>query len=861
MVTLHSSGKNRGLSLFFLAWLTLPLAVAQTEYPEIVPDRGIVEWSQEILEMGTSLRLMCVAAHPDDEDSDTLAYYNRGLGVRTSILLANWGEGGQNEIGPELYEDLGVLRSRETLEAAELLGTQVYCLNQKDFGYSKSIEETWEFWDREQAMEDTVQVLRMERPHVVITNHRAGRGHGNHQAIAQLIQEAIPLAASSEAYLFQIDEGLAPWQVERLFQRRKHHEGEPTEDYDVEVPVGLFDPRRGMSFQEIAGESLLRHRTQGAQGVWNLVNQRRRSSPFTYFYLLEGNSPLGPFEDLFQGMEGAWWTREGWDPFTYEGLVNATPTNEDRRREALQEALDLLYPDLEDLEDSLFEALEAVKALPSEIDNKLKWVRFPVGSGEGGRADWTAADSAAYQSQVIERFQRLGREQVELENLIARVWGLDMEIDCSETELYPGQEAEVELILTNRGPEPVEVGAYTLNLPSNWESRATQLEIGRIDSMGTARADFWIRVATSETPTLPQTEEIYRSMRPWKPNLSANAQIAKGERTVYINSEERIEIAPAWEVWIEPGSLLLPVAKTEEVQFTIETERHESSPSPALLTVTMPGGEKKEAMLQAIPARRSSTRVPWNPEVRMATGTYILAATLDTPSGIYRGESRIARVDVQVAEGLRVGVVQSYDDTLPDALATLGVETALLSPTDLTQGDLAGFDTILIDIRAYAERNDLREANPRLLAYAQAGGHLVVSYHKSFEWNDREPPFAPFPLELSRERVTNEHAPVNLLLPEHPALNWPNRIGESDWKGWIHERGLYFPGTYDVRYQELVSMADPGESPLNGGILWAEVGEGSYVYTSLVLYRQLRANVPGAYRLFANLISFPKKGA
>jgi hypothetical protein len=557
-------------------------------------------------------------------------------------------------------------------------------------------------------------------------------------------------------------------------------------------------------------------------------------------------------------MEGAWWTREGWGPFTHEGLVSATPTHEDRRREALERAFEILYPGLEELEDSLFEALEAVKALPFEIDNDPKWVRFPVGSGPDGKESWTAEDSAAYQSQVINRMNRLGREQLELENLIGRVWGLDLEIDCSENELFPGQEADLELVVTNRGPEPIEVKSYNLRLPSGWESHPTQLEIGRIDPMGTARADFWIRVATSETPTLPETEELYRSMRPWKPNLSANAQVSREEREVYVNSDARVEIAPAWEVWIEPEALLLPLSSTEERVFTVETERRESGPSPALLSVNLPDGKKKETTLQPVPARRSSTRVPWKPDLGMATGTFVLAATLDTPSGIYQGMSEITRVDVEVAEDLKVGVVQSYDDSLPNALDALGVEFALLSATDLTQGELSGFDTILIDIRAYVEREDLRVANPRLLAYVSEGGHLVVSYHKSFDWNDREPPLAPYPLQLSRERVTNERAPVAVLLPDHPLLNTPNSIRDSDWEGWVHERGLYFPGAYDVRYRELVSMADPREPPLNGGILWAEVGKGSYVYTSLVLYRQLRAHIPGAYRLFANLISYPK---
>jgi hypothetical protein len=187
----------------------------------------------------------------------------------------------------------------------------------------------------------------------------------------------------------------------------------------------------------------------------------------------------------------------------------------------------------------------------------------------------------------------------------------------------------------------------------------------------------------------------------------------------------------------------------------------------------------------------------------------------------------------------------------------LGVEGALLEENDLKNGDLSGFDTILIDIRGYAEREDLRESNHRLLSYVAEGGHLVVFYHKDFEWNDASPPYAPYPLFLSRNRVTDENAPVTFLKPEHPLFHFPNEIAAEDWDGWIQERGLYFPAQFDDRYERLVSMSDHGEPPLESGILWAEVGQGTYVYTSLVFYRQLQAFVPGAYRLFANLISHP----
>jgi len=831
------------------------LQMARAQSAKIVKDHGATRWQQELLEMATDKRLMCVAAHPDDEDSETLAFYNRGCGVRTSIMLANWGEGGQNEVGSELYEKLGVIRSKETLEAADILGTQVYCLNQIDFGYSKSIEETWEFWNHEEALERAVRVLRMERPHVIITNHRVGHGHGNHQAMAQLIEEAIPLAASAEAYTDQILEGLKPWNVERLFQRRRHHEGEPGEDYDVQVPVGLMDDMRGFSYQEIAGEALLRHRSQGAKGIWQWINARRAESPFTYFYLIVGDPPLGPFMDLFDGMEECWWTKEGREPFSHEGLLRSEPTYQDKRRLALAKAFQELSPDLEEVDKALSEALEAVRALPAEIDNPSNWIE-----GATDRISYTTEEIARYQSQVIDRMQALGEEEKEIQNLLGEVWGIETELEISEKSPYPGQEIDIEIQLDNRGSEPVRVGQYRLDLPEGWESAPRTLEIGEISPLGTARADFWVRVATDETLTQPDTDEIYRHFTPWTDNVKGVAYLSKGSVEGLAESGGRIEISPAWEIWVSPEEILVPLSGSRQVSFSVETRRHTDVDQDVPLKVTLPDGKEKETQLQSHRARRTATTVDWKLPDNSDPGDLQLTAELESQGRVYRAQSRVVLTDVLVPKGLRVGVVRSYDTTLPRALEMLGVSHTLLSESEVRSGDLSEYDTLLIDIRAYLERQDLLESNGRFLNFCAQGGNLVVFYHKTFEWNGQDPPLAPYPLLLSRDRITDEKAPVLHLLRDHPLLNRPNSIESSDWDGWVQERGLYFPGEYDSKYEEVISINDPNEAPLASGLLAANVGKGTYVYTSLVFYRQLKDLVPGAYRLFANLISYGYDG-
>lgn len=786
----------------------------------MIPDQGIVSSLQTLLEVATPLRLMCVAAHPDDEDSETLAYYNRRFGVQTSILLANWGEGGQNETGPELYEELGVIRSHETLEAARLVGTQhVYCLNQKDFGFSKTAEETWSFWDHAKALEDTIQILRQERPHVIITNHRVGSGHGNHQAMAELIAEAIPLAASPEVHQNQITgQGLRPWRVLRLFQQRRHHEGVPIEEVDVSLPVGEVDILRGVTYQEIAAEALNQHRSQGIKGVWARVNQSRGSSPENHFSLVLGDRPAGTFKDLFSGIPLAWWLNCSSCRFCEK---SDSPEVSDWRNQVWYN-LRLAYASL------VIEPATAERAIAAAV-NLL------------------ATTSAG---------QTAGKAQANrLETVLGNQWGARIEMQVSEQTLVPGKEAVVSLILANRGSYTLQVESFHLDLPTGWMASLLREQTGPLGSSRDAEAHFLIMVPTGEKTTLPETSSLYLSSQPWQPNLSGMAIFKKGDIQGKSEISRRMEIAAPWEVWIEPGNILIPKSEPIPVTFTIHARRNTVAGATAELEVTLPDGKVQKTLLDPGSARRSSTRVTWNPGKNPPPGSSMLTARLITQTGIFQAQTKTTIVDLRIPPKLRVGIVKSYDTTLPDALQTLGIEHSLLGGKDLETGNLDQFQTILIDIRGYLERPDLRYSNQRVLKYVSDGGHLVVFYHKSFDWNDADPPYAPYPLHLSGARVTEENAKVQLLKPSHPLFTTSNRILSSDWEGWIQERGLYFPDTYDTRYEELISMADTGSEPLKGGILWAKYGKGTYVYTSLTWYRQLRALVPGAYRLFANLIT------
>ncbi|MCL4735985.1 MAG: PIG-L family deacetylase [Candidatus Omnitrophica bacterium] len=796
---------------------------------KFIPDQGYLAWRQKLLDCLTPLRLMCIAAHPDDEDSETLAFYRYRYGVRTSILLANWGEGGQNEIGPELYEELGVIRAHETMEASRLVGTgRIYCLNQKDFGFSKSASETWSFWDHDRALEEMVRILRIEKPDVLITNHRFGTGHGNHQAIAGLAVQAIPMAASPECFTGQIrDEGLLPWKVQRFFQQVRHHEGLPGEPFDASVPVGEIDPLRAVAYQEIASEALLRHRSQGVKGIWNQVNQARITQPENFFRSVLDKDFSEPLRDLFEGMKGAWWLESEEPAAAFSKLLPASDTANGPFQYAILDAMKFLGQDSSRFEHALNRAVEILSASP---------------------------DSSTIKPETL------------LE-IPGEMWGLSLEVHCSEDPLVPAQESIFSLIVHNQGPAMVVVDSFDLAVPTGWLLTPIKQESGSLGPFKQAEAHFLVKPASDALPTQPGVVDLYRSRQPFQPQIRARVMVRKDGNRGAVSLDKRIEIAAPWEIRIEPAVSLvpLPMASSRKktppgkndpsAPFRIEVTRHAAAGTTAELVVQLPDGTQRRTELDPGQARRASTRVEWTPDSKIKPGTYPVKAVLNSQGNSCEAQASVVLADVRVPESLEVGVIQSYDQTLPDSLKALGVDFSLLNEADLLRGDFTRFDAILVDIRGYLERKDLVAANPRLLDYVRQGGRLVVFYHKSFDWNDADPPFAPYPLKLAGSRVTREDAPVTALNPMHPLLRYPNVIEKQDWANWVQERGLYFPDTYDSHYQEIVSMSDPGSEPLKGAILYATYGKGEYIYTSLALYRQLRACVPGGFRLFANLIS------
>lgn len=731
-----------GLLVLVAGWMAAAPAAAQ---PETAP-----------------LVVMNLAAHPDDEDGSTLAYYRQGRDAVAYSVIYTRGEGGQNEIGPELYEELGAIRTRETLRAARHLGTQVFFLNFKDFGFSKTAEETFERWGGEDEVTSrVVYLLRKLKPDILFTNHDTvtvgpNRQHGHHQAVGLTAYEAFDLAADPSYHPEQLEEdGVDLWQPKRLFHRLWSPNDAP---YDVAVPVGRVDDDRGISYAGMAAEGLYEHASQG----------------------------MDMFADRVAGWEATYFE-------LYRSSVDAPPSDDD-----------------------LAANLPPNHAADPDLDYWIDSGRIP-----------TLAHGAV---------------------------GVD------DTLAVPGQQVRVHWDFESLPARPVRLrlfGALDTTIVLRDDSPRSD--------------DFVIR--PSHTPTTPTPVYQYERFTSREP-LGYVVYDARSGRML-AGGYVPMDIAPPLLLETEADVIRIDSGQNV-VPYTVRV--FDESIDVVTVASALSGNadrtvlDQRQASVAAASGRvesRTTLRLPPDAKAGAYTVTLTALAANGTAGPATAGDFiRAHRFEVDVPSSLRVGVVASYDNTLDVALTELGVEHVLLDSTDLASGNFDGLHTILVDIRAYLVRQDLRTHNDRLLDWVRDGGHLVVNYQKTFEWNaEHADPFdtsrnnpdnlAPYSLELGRDRVTREAARVTLLRPEHPIMTTPNEVVPRDWEGWVQERGLYFPQTYDPRYTELFSLHDPNEAPLTGSTLLADVGDGTYLYTALVWYRQLKEYHPGAFKIFANMISLP----
>ena len=850
--------------------------------PPLTEHEGAAGLGLALRRLGVDARVLMIAAHPDDESTQILATLALGHGADVAYLSLTRGEGGQNGIGPELQEALGLLRSEELLAARRLDGARQFFTRAYDYGFSKDADEAFRHWPRDTLLADVVEVVRAFRPDVIVSvfTGTEADGHGQHEAAGLLAREAFGAAADPARFPEQLARGLRPHAAAVLYGG-VWSRGGPA---DVRLQTGELDPLLGRSAYQVAMASRSRHRSQdmgrpltpGPQASGLRVLAARADAPAGG----TNGAPPGERASFFAGLDTTLSQRAA--------QASAAAAEAAARLRAYEVAVGQARAEFNPMQLAPLAArLDAASGLLRQAESAV--ARLPAG-------------------ERAELGFRLAVERAELDDALVRAAGLVLDAVAEAEQVVPGQEFTLTLTLWNGGAVAAEVDTLAPTVPVGWQATALDSLPARLAAGELLTRRFRVRVAADAAATepfflrAPRRGDLYRwphgtppGMPFEPPAVRAGAVVRLGEARLPLRREATfrgldrrqgefrrpLRVVPPVTVAAAPQVLVLPLgngAPREPLRVQVRVASASPVGAAGRLRLELPPGWRSEPETVVLrfggagEERPAEFRV-WPPTAVRAGEYRVGAVFVDSagtrfargfslvdyphvqPRALYRpAEVQVSAFPGAVAPGLNVGYVMGAGDDGPEALRQLGVRVVPLDADSLARGDLARYHAIVTGVRAYEVRPDLAAHNARLLDYARAGGTLVVQYNK-YEFT--EPGVAPFPLKMARphDRVTDETAPVSLLQPQHPALSWPNRITAADFDGWVQERGLYHLREWDARYTPLLEMADPGEPPQRGALLVAPLGKGTYVYTGLALFRQLPAGVPGAYRLLANLVS------
>ena len=799
---------------------------------------------QALLErLNTLGSLLMLGAHPDDENTAVIAYFARGRHVRAAYLSATRGEGGQNLIGPEQGPLMGVIRTQELLAARRIDGGEQFFTRAIDFGYSKSPHEAFERWGRQRLLSDMVRVIRRFRPDVIVTRfpHQGSGGHGQHTAVGHLSAEAFEAAADPGRFPDQLQQGLEPWRAKRLYWntynfRRQRAEAEAARRDRVKVDAGQYDPLLGRSYGEVAAESRSMHRSQG------MGTPRQKGAVPAFFAHIAGD----PAEnDLFDGIDTSWQRVPGAEKVA-RLLAQARSDYRPANPEAILPLLAKAYAALRELNDPWVEVKK---------QELLEAIQLAAGLWIDAAADrWDATPG----SDLGITLSALNRSRFPLTWTRTRITGVARHAE-SDAEAKLAYNVVATTTVTLRIPD------FALPSQPEWLARPVQGDsygihdpamIGRPQALPVLEATFYLQ--TAEGLELPFRRPVaYR----W-------VDRARGERT------RALEIVPPVAVSFAEKTMIFPDADPRTVLVRLQDNAGETAGKvkldvpegwtvkPASVEFALKRrGQQRTVRFSLAPPEGDSTgevvaRVDLNGKL-ISSGVRIIEHSHIPIQVVYpQARIRVARAEVKLL-AKKIGYVMGAGDNVPQALEQLGASVTLLSPDELASVDLKTFDAIVTGVRALNTRPDLLAARERLLAYIEQGGALIVQYNTLPRRGAAAAgvALAPYPMTPSRNRVSREEAAVTFPNPDHPLLNAPNRISRRDFEDWVQERGLYFMSEWDERYDAILQCNDPGEPPRLGGLLYAPYGQGVFIYTGYSWFRQLPAGVPGAYRIFANLLS------
>ena len=806
---------------------------------------GLPETIEAIDSARVTTRILYITAHPDDESSAVLTYLARGLHADVALLSLTRGEGGQNALGPEQAPQLGLIRTQELLAATRGYGIKLYFTRARDFGFSKTPEETEKIWG-EEVVEDMVGVMRSFRPSVVINNWGGVHtGHGHHQASGILTPKAVALAADP-SYKLGGGSGLladeAPWKVTVVLDLDR---SETPKGYIL--PLDEISPLYGKSWREIGLDAFVNHHTQGIAGFLNSPFLRRKiglipenGASFEPAQLAE------PLTKLFPGCKAF--------EHAYQALGLA--------REAVMQG----------------DITSATRELAAAATDFSDWT---------GKCGYAVTNSLTQLQYVAD----IGRSQKRIEKALALAAGIRLKAESDTSELVVGDSFHVTARTTYRSEAHCAPGPLTLTLPKSMEQSA---------QAGDAEKGFDFTIAfTGKMPApepsaslLPSHSNGILALLPEPaPLITAQQEVTVAgykmtvqEPVTHVEATSTsvvrvaLRIVPAYTVSVEPKQAV-EVLSAQHKAFDIFLRVHSYSAKPAKVSV---GLDLPDGLTSTPPVDVSFTgvgdqyaKLTVTPPAKLDPGNFTITAyarrgeekfstsleplaSMQTLLWSEPAQTVVHAFDINVPANLHVGYISAEGEPIPDALRRLGVSVEMLDTAALTFGNLSRYDAIVVGVRAYELRPELAEANKRLLEYVSNGGTLVVQYNRDYIWNKFEP--GPYPAKIGNPnpRITDENSPVKFLKPDDALLNRPNKITADDFKNWVQERGLYFWNEFDAKYTALLAMNDPGEKDLNGSLVYTRYGKGIYIYTGLAFFRELPEGVPGAYRLFVNLLSASK---
>jgi LmbE family N-acetylglucosaminyl deacetylase len=839
-----------------MAGVVMVVAVVVAVAAPQVRAQALPDTVEAINKTRVATRILFITAHPDDESAGLLAYLSRGLDADVGLLTITRGQGGQNAIGSEQNGQLGVVRTTELLAAGQQYGVHQFFTRAVDTGFSKSAADTMKAWG-DLPVEDMVRVIRTYRPDVVINGWGGVHfGHGQHQASGIYVPEAVAAAADPAKFPEQIAEGLKPWKV-RLELRPAGFGFGPVAPQApagaVQLPVNNVSPLWGKSYVEMGMEGHAQHRSQGTPSFFGNPFFRR-----PVFLVTE------------RGAEAA----GGFDAVMLSEPVTALAGRFPNMRAIMAPALAAADQSLEAAAQSAL-ALDRAAAAHAlaEAGKQVAALREKVSSAGG-------EESAAAVYELDRVRERIGAA---LTNTIA----LPIDTQADRHELVAGGTFSVDVRFLDQPAVPVKwaVDKSSLSVPAGWTATLADAKAGSNSYR------FTVAIPAGAAPPQAPSDAIL----PFPPplvRLALRAAVQGYEFTIEkpVESAEAkttgieiypLELVPAVTLTVEPAQVMVPARRAAAPVALLARVRYHSAPAAkvsvgldapagwsaqpvAPLDFSGPGDQLIKFVVTP-PAKIAPGAYALHPYARLGSETFRTSIepipTVPTRDWSEPDDATVQVLDLAVPAGLRIGYITAENDPLPESLRQIGIDVDLLDEVALAFGDLRRYDAIVAGIRAYELRPDLPRSNARLLEYVQQGGTLLVQYERDFAWNKLLP--APFPAKMADQaaRVTDPHSPVRFLAPGNPLLNAPNKISLKDFEGWVQERGLYFWGTWDARYQAVLGLSDPGESEATGGLVYARDGKGVYIYTGLSFFRQLPSGVPGAYRLFVNLLSQTRHAA